>query len=79
MEPTAASEGVPHEIIMQREQVFVTGRERDIVKSIRMPESLHKRLKYYALIQSRTETDIVVEVLRRELDALHVQFPTEMA
>ena len=76
--PEVASD-LPQEIITQREHAFVSGRERDVVKSIRMPESLHKRLKYYALVQSRTETDIVVELLRRELDSLNIQFPSEMA
>ena len=69
---------LPPEIITQRESTFITGRERDVVKSIRMSESIHKRLKYYALLQGRTETDIVVEVLRRELDALNIRLPAEM-
>lgn len=75
--PSVAAE-LPQEIITHRERAFVSGREREVVKSVRMPESLHKRLKYYALIQGRTETDIVVEIVRRELDALNVHFPSEM-
>ena len=66
------------EAIIQRENAFVRGRERDVVKSIRMPESLHKRLKYYSLLQGRTETDVVVELLKRELDLLNIQLPAEM-
>jgi hypothetical protein len=64
--------------ILKREDVFVSGRERDVVKSIRMPETLSKRLKYYAFINSRTETDIFVELLKRELDLLNVRLPEEM-
>lgn len=69
---------LPPEIVASRENTFISGRERDFVKSIRMPESLHKRLKYYALLNGRTETDIVVEVLKRELDDLKIVLPREM-
>lgn len=63
----------------QRVESFVTGKERDIVKSIRMPVSVHKRLKFYALMTDRTETDVVVELIKRELDRLNVKVPTQMS
>jgi len=66
-------------MLTQRENAFIRGRERDVLKSVRMPESLHRRLKYFALCQGRTETDIVVELVRRELDGLKVQLPPDMA
>ena len=75
---TSESNPVVAESLLQREDVFVSGRERDVVKSIRMPETLSKRLKFCAFIQCRTETDIVVEILKRELDSLNIRLPEEM-
>lgn len=74
---------MPPEMLTQREDVFISGgrgkgKEREVVKSIKMPESLHRRLKYYALLSERTETDIVAEILRKELDTLNIQLPAAM-
>ena len=51
-------------------------REPEVVKSIKMAESLSKKLKYYALLSGKTETSIVSNLLTKHLE--DIQLPKEM-